>query len=194
MKKKHFFILNIIILGMVMLSMMDAQASIDEKESARIFVQNFYDWYTVLYNEEIPGKKAVPAESTALNKNAEYFDASLRQAIIDDNRAQAKVSGEIVGLDMDPFLAAQDNGFAYQTGTVKQVGDKFFVDIHSDMIGKSRKAILATEVSVIAEVVKVNGHWKFMNFIYPDKNGNSNLRDILKSLRKDRVKSGYEKS
>ena len=124
---------------------------------------------------------------------SELFDASLRQAILDDRKAMAKVSDEIVGFDADPFLNAQDTGFTYLAGNVKQTGDKFYVDVHSDLAGKSRKDILAADIAVIAEVVKVNGQWKFTNFIYPSKHGQENLLDILKGLQKERIKSGREK-
>jgi hypothetical protein len=167
---------------------------VEDKENARVFVQKFYDWYTALYNAATPEKTAVvPAESVALNKKTELFDAPLYQAIIDDRTASAKVSDEIVGFDADPFLNAQDTGFTYLTGNVKQAGDKFYVDVHSDLAGKSEKDILAGEVAIIAEVSKVNGQWKFINFIYPSKHDQENLVDILKGLHKERVKQGYEK-
>lgn len=171
-----------------------AKPPVDDKENARVFVQKFYDWYTALYNTATPEKtNVVPAESVALNKKAELFDAPLRQAIIDDRKAMAKVSDEIVGFDADPFLNAQDTGFAYLAGNVKQTGDKFYVDVHSDLAGKSRKEILASDIAVIAEVAKVKGQWKFINFIYPSKHDQENLLDVLKGLHQERVKSGYEK-
>jgi hypothetical protein len=171
-----------------------AKPPVDDKENACVFVQKFYDWYTALYNAATPEKSdVVPAESVALNKKAELFDAPLRQAIIDDRKAMAKVSDEIVGFDADPFLNAQDTGFAYLAGNVKQTGDKFYVDVHSDLAGKSRKEILASDIAVIAEVAKVKGQWKFINFIYPSKHDQENLLDVLKGLHQERVKSGYEK-
>ena len=193
MKKNYFLIVNIIVLSACMVSNANAQAKTDEKENARIFVQRFYDWYTVLYNADTPGKiQTVSPEAAALNKKKECFDTALREALIEDNKAQAKAD-EIVGLDSDPFLASQDNGFAYQTGSVKQVGNKFLVDVHCDLIGKSRKAILAAEVAVVAEVVKNDGHWIFTNFIYADEKGKTDLLTILSNLAKDRVKWAAEK-
>ena len=172
-----------------------AKPPVDDKENARIFVQKFYDWYVPMYDAGVPGKDSTAsAESVALNKKAAWFDAPLRQAIIDDRKAMAKVTGEIVGFDADPFLNAQDIGFAYLAGNVKQTGDHFFVDIHSDLKGKSRKDILAAEAAIIAEVVKVNNDWKFINFIYPSQHSQENLLDLLKGLHKERIKSGYEKN
>jgi hypothetical protein len=193
MKKKCLLIVNIILLGVGVSSDGNAQSKTGDKESARIFVQKFYDWYTILFNAEILGKKqTVSPEAAALSKKKECFDNVLREALIEDDKAQAKAD-EIVGLDSDPFLAAQDNGFAYQTGSVKQVGNKFLVDVHCDQIGKSRKAILAAEVAVVAEVVKTDGHWIFTNFIYPDEKGKTDLLTVLSNLAKDRVKWAAEK-
>jgi len=171
-----------------------AKPPVDVKENARIFVQKFYDWYTALYNGATPEKTdVVPAESVALNKKTECFDALLRQAIIDDRKAMEKVSGEIVGFDADPFLNAQDTGFNYLAGNVKQAGEKFYVDVHADLADKPRKDILVADIAVIAEVTKVNRQWKFTNLIYPSKHDQENLLDILKGLHKERIKSGYEK-
>src|ERR1700679_2038530 len=115
MNKKRFSIVIVIILSMAMFSCERAsKTKIDDKESARVFVQKFYDWYNALSNAETPDKNdVVPAETVALNKKADYFDVPLRAAIIEDQNAQAKVPGEIVGLDSDPFLNAQDIGFSY---------------------------------------------------------------------------------
>lgn len=171
-----------------------AKPPVDDKENAGVFVQKFYDWYTALYNGATPEKKdVVSAESVALNKKAELFDALLHQAIIDDRKAMAKVSDEIVGFDADPFLNAQDTGFTYLAGNVKQAADKFYVDVHADLAGKPRNDILVADIAVIAEVTKVNGQWKFTNFIYPSKHGQENLLDILKGLHQERIKSGHEK-
>jgi Protein of unknown function (DUF3828) len=195
MNKKRFSIVTVIALCMIMFSCENvSQPKTDDRESARVFVQQFYDWYNALYNADTPDKKdVVPAETTALSKKADFFDAPLRTAIIEDQNAQAKVPDDIVGLDSDPFLNAQDIGFSYQTGNVKQSGSTFAVDVHSDMAGKTRKVVLASEIAVVAEVVKVNGKWKFTNFIYPSKDGDTNLLDLLKGFQKERDKQVSKK-
>ena len=43
----------------------------------------------------------------------------------EDAKAQAKVKGEIVGLDSDPFLASYDPCERYEVGTVTQSGEHF---------------------------------------------------------------------
>jgi hypothetical protein len=186
MKKKYFLTISMIVLCAITFPNANAKPSVNDKENVRLFVQQFYDWYTVLYAKDMSlQKNPTPSDLIALKQKRQYFDVSLRNAILEDNRAQAKVTDEITGLDFDPFLNTQDTGFAYQTGNVKQVGNKFYVDIHSDQAGKSRQAILKSEVAVIAEVIKVDTYWIFTNFIYPSKDGKSDLITILKKLRKD---------
>ena len=188
MKKKNFWVGCIIVLSMIVSSNLKAQSSVNEKESARVFVQKFYDWYVVLFSAP-PEKWRTHATSIiAITQKSSSFDTALRKALLDDDHAQSKNTDDIVGLDFDPFLMAQDIGFDYQTGNVKQVGDKFFVDIHSALKGKSKKAILAKNIVVVAEVVKAGTSWKFTNFIYPaeGKQKQSDLLEILASLRKDR--------
>jgi hypothetical protein len=186
--KKCFLLLNIIFLGVIVFSNANAQSSSDTRESARIFVQKFYDWYFPLFAAPPEKKDTIPSSTVAINQRGDYFDIPLRKALIDDANAQSKAK-ELVGLDFDPFLNAQDVALGYQTGSVKQVGSNFFVDIHNIENGKSKKAILASELIVIAEVVKLDGHWKFRDFIYPDKNNRLRLLDILKANRKDREKA-----
>jgi len=188
MKRKLFTVLNLVVLCMTIFSSVNAKSVVDDKENARVFVQKFYDWYIVLSATSPNLRRGSEPDIIALNQHSEYFDAKLRKAIIDDRLAQSKAN-EIVGLDYDPFLNAQDTGFGYQTGNVKQIENKFFIDIHSDNEKKSRKAILVAKVAVIAEVVKVNGQWVFVNFIYPVNGKQYNLLDELKGLREDSKKT-----
>jgi len=191
MNKKRFSIVNIIVLGVIMFSNVNAQSKADQKESARVFVQKFYDWYAVLDSTCISARKNPVA--SALGQKKECFDVHLRKAIMDDEHAQAKAKGELVSLDFDPFTNAQDTRIGYQTGNVKQAGGQFFVDVHDIAKGQSKEAILAAELAVVAEVVNSNGHWVFTNFIYRSKDGDENLLQILKKLAKDRVKRSANK-
>ncbi|HEX9510533.1 MAG TPA: hypothetical protein VF939_08620 [Puia sp.] len=110
--------LNIIFLSVIIFSNANAQSSIDTKESARIFVQKFYDWYFPLFAAPGGKKDTIPSSTVAINQRGEYFDIPLRKALIDDAKAQSKAT-ELVGLDFDPFLNAQDVALGYQTGSVK---------------------------------------------------------------------------
>jgi len=186
MNRRYFLKGYIIILSMIMFSNVNAQSN--DKEDARAFVQKFYDWYIVLSEHPINKKNPTTSDVVAVNQHAEYFDGQLRKGLIDDHIAQSKVKGEIVGLDFDPFLAAQDNGFDYQAGNIKQVGNNFFIDIHCAAKGNSKKAILASQIAVIAEVTKIGTSWKFTNFIYPVDGRKDNLMQILTNLQKEREK------
>jgi hypothetical protein len=181
MNKRGFIILSIAILSVVMFSDVKAQSSVKDKDSAKAFVQKFYSWYVALYNKDTPKSDLV-----ALKKYPAYFDTVLSSAIMRDYSEQPKNAGEILGLDADPFLSAQDTGFDYQAGDVKQVGDKFLIDIHSGTLGEPKKEILKSETILIAQVANVNNQWKFINFLYPAKQGGGNLLTVLASLRKDR--------
>jgi hypothetical protein len=116
----------------------------------------------------------------------EYFDPGLRKALMDDYAAQAKAKGELVGLDSDPFLGGQDIGLGYQTGNVKNIGNKFLVDIHDIDKGKSEKEKLASPVTVIAEVTKSNEHFVFTNFIFLIDGKRYSLLKTLKDLSDER--------
>ena len=174
---------------MIIFSDVNAQSLVDSKESARAFVQKFYDWYAVLVSATLEKRRNTPPDMVAIKERGYYFDIPLRKALTDDANAQAKVPGEIVGLDFDPFSNAQDTRVGYQTGNVKQIGNTFLVDVHDIEKGKPEKAILAAELVVVAKVVKVNGRWVFANFIYPSKDSSNDLLSTLKALRKDREKT-----
>jgi hypothetical protein len=183
MNKKRFSIVNIMALSVIMLSSVNAQSKTDDKESARIFVQKFYDWYSVLYNAEVPGKKTqLSSQQIAMKHSREFFSVNLQKALTNYYDTPAK-DGDI-GLDFDPFIAGQDSGPGYETGSVKQVGNKSFVDVHSIKKGQPRKAVLAAELIVIAEVTKESGHWVITNFTYVDNGGKYNLLGMLKNLAK----------
>ena len=189
MKTKHFSAIGVVILFMTMILDAKAQSIIDNKESARVFVQKFYDWYDKLYNTDLNNYKHKYPEGldTYVFKNKQQYFAQLLLKVYNDyDKAEPKDADEIVGLDFDPIMNAQDNGYDYQTGSVKQVGDKYFVDIHTGSVGQSRNSILKETVLITAEVAKENGQWKFVNFQYPPVNGSeSDLITILKNCKKE---------
>lgn len=193
MKKKCFLIINIIVLSIVIFSNVNAQSSIDNKESARIFVQKFYDWYGKVYAKQ----RHITAQDEIIKHNPQYLDKMLLNAFLADERAGARYPREIIGLDFDPFTNTLDTRKGYQTGLVTQKADKFFIDVHDIKSGRPQKEVLAADVILTAEVAYINGHWIFMNFIYPRPyaldNYGGNLLSILDSLHKDRIKQGKEK-
>src|SRR5262245_28119445 len=73
--------------------------------------QHVYDWYVPIEHNN-NGSDPI---ARALKDRAAEFDPQLAQALKDDLAAQAKVSDDIVGIDFDPFLAAQDPSDSYAT-------------------------------------------------------------------------------
>ena len=152
----------------------------DLSASAQHFVQAFYDWY-------IPGllKLFGTKKSFTWQERAADFDRRLFRALKEDEDAQAKV-GEIVGLDWDPFVANQDPCEHNTARKARKNGEVYIVDVHNVCNGQEDKV-----VHVVAEVVKQNGHWVFVNFRYPaEKSGEkeSDLLTVLNQLRDDRQK------
>ncbi len=171
MKRRHLFIGCMTMLSMIMFSIANAQSS-NDAASAKAFVQQFYDWYLPLSNKPTDRKNPVAADVVALKQKPEYFDKQLREALLADAVAQSKFPGEIVGLDFDPFTAAQDDVLKVKLGGVKQLGSRYVVVVDANR--------------VTAEVVKAGSDWKFTNFIYPG--AKANLMQTLADLRKEREK------
>jgi hypothetical protein len=140
------------------------------------FVQRFYDWYVPVANQ-------VNKERTsdiALAHQPSVFDSTLANALRKDSQARDKVRGEVVGLDFDPFLAAQDPCERYVAGTPALNGAHYRVNIYGICEGKQH----ATP-DLTAELVAQNGAWVFVNFIYTD---GGDLLAMLKNLADDRKK------
>jgi len=140
------------------------------------FVQEFYSWYVPVTANSHSGRPS----DLALRTRPSAFDASLARQLKEDSDAQAKVVGDIVGFDFDPFLAAQDLCERYEVVNVQPKADSYMVGVRG--VGGCKKH---DEVDVIAEVASRNGASSFVNFHYPGID-NSDLLTILKRLRDDR--------
>jgi len=186
--RKVQFTVGFIILSMISFSNVNAQSSVNDKENARIFVQKFYDWFGTMGALSDKITKGPDPMEICLRHKPPYFEDKLRTAIIEDEKAQEKSPGEIVGLDFDPIANAQDTRTGFQTGNVTQIGSKFFVDVHDIKNGQIRKSVLAAPLVLTSELEKIDGQWEFINFIYPKEDGGRNLLDILKGLKDDRAK------
>src|SRR5581483_8867541 len=70
--------------------------------SPKDFVQSFYNWYVFKKDNEadVKGMDAV------LKEKRQLLDATLCKQLQEDQDAADKAPGEIVGLDFDPFVAA----------------------------------------------------------------------------------------
>jgi hypothetical protein len=158
-----------------------AQDAREIQKSCRNFVQQFYDWY--VKRPEFP---------RALKYRRSAFSPELSRRLTEDNEAQAKTPGYIVGLDFDPFLNGQDPGEHYVVGRIKLTGEQTcWAEIHK---GSSDKMSKATYVA--AELVSNVGRWHFVNFYYSLPNSDfsasvahGGLLALLKDLRQDRRKA-----
>lgn len=142
-------------------------------EQATAFVQAFYDWYV---------KTEIDSDA-ALKKKPAYFSPELTKALKADEAAAAKSPGEIVGLDFDPFLNAQDVCKPYQAKAAKLDGKSYEVEIFDSCPEKGD-----TQPAVVAQLVRNGDSWMFIDFLYPAREGSpaSDLLSVLKSLQQER--------
>jgi len=155
------------------------KSSQDIQKSCRDFVQKFYDWY-------VPKTQKLSAERTwdlALKYRRSSFSAELVRRLSEDSDAQAKVAGEIVGLDFDPFLNSQDPDEHFVVGKVRTSGDSCRAEVHGVRSGKRSE-----EPDVVVELALKHGRWLFVNFHYEkaENPARENLLSLLKSLRENR--------
>lgn len=117
----------------------------------------------------------------ALETKPELFSKAIISGLHEDETAQAKSPGYIVGIDFDPFVNAQDTCGPYKTGEVTHVGTTYRVEVFGQGSCEHRK-----EPDVIAAIKEVNGSWVFADFYYP---GQGDLFSALETARKERKKS-----
>jgi hypothetical protein len=154
----------------------------DARKSCRDFVQAFYDWYVPV---ALKHGRVRPADVALKNKGSE-FSPELARALREDSEAQAKVKGDLVGLDFDPFLNSQDPSERYVVGNITPKGDRYWVEIYSLTSGKKSE-----KPDVVPELTFKDGRWIFVNFHYGqgEHSEDENLVSTLKILRADRAKS-----
>ena len=135
-------------------------------DSARRAVDEFYGWYVPVH------KQTSGATMRAIHDRATLFSPTLVAALRADSVASAASPGEVVGLDGDPFLNAQDACDRYSSAGIAEVGDRFLVQV----LGSGGCAD-HTAADVTVEVTPTNGNFLFTNFIYSPRE-----RDDLISL------------
>ena len=140
------------------------------------FVQDFYNWYAPASASRGSERPA----DLALHDRPAAFDPALARQLKEDSDAQVKVHDDIVGLDFDPFLSAQDPCRRYEVMNVEANAQHYLVAVRG--VGGCEKHDTA---DVIAEVASVNGAWVFVNFHYPGPD-QTDLLTVLKKLRDDR--------
>jgi hypothetical protein len=143
--------------------------------AASDFVQKFYDWYVPIAHK--PGN--APSSDQAVAKRGAAFDPPLLRALKIDAEAQRKSPDDIVGLDFDPFLNAQDFDDKYVVGNVTENGGVYLVSVYGVRNGKR-----AAKPDVVAELKVVKGSFQFTNFRY---GADGDLLGILKTLADERA-------
>ena len=141
--------------------------------SAARFVTTFYSWY-------LPLAEQGTGQTIALHDSSALFAGGLVTALQEDAEAQARNPNEIVGLDGDPFLDAQDFCQSYQVGSARYSGPSVLVEVYGICSGQRHP-----QPDVIAELRRAATAWVFVNFQYPGRH--SDLMRDLDQLRRDRA-------
>ena len=139
--------------------------------SAESFARRFYAWYLPLF------KRSPNAEDAALSQHATWFSPALRAALQRDERESGR-TGDIDGLDGDPFLSAQDwcQGIAIGDATARD--SLVTVPVYDVCDGRR-----APEPHVIADLKPSAEGWVFVDFESP---GDKNLLALLAELKATR--------
>jgi hypothetical protein len=129
----------------------------DLQKSCLDFVQAFYDWY-------IPTWLTRNLESDAtlerwdksrnpLKFKSQLFSPELVRRLKEDYAAQAKVEGDIVGIDFNPFIGGNAGPLGrYAAGTVTRKGERYRVKVYCIASGKKDKEP-SVEPELIAKMV-----------------------------------------
>lgn len=148
-------------------------------QNAHAFVQGFYDWYAKQSQQD----NNLSGVELALKDRPEAFSAEIVRGLREDLAASAKSPDEVVGLDFDPFLNAQEVCAPYKVGKLAKVKGGYRVEVTGSC---PKDGSDSDQPDVIAEVKTLNGKWIFVDFIYP---GNGDLLIVLKSLKEKRQKN-----
>ncbi len=165
----------LILLALALLSAPAAWADEAGQKRAVDFAKKFYTWYVPIALK--PLKE--PSSNVAIAKRGSLFDPPLLKALKEDAEASQKSSGDIVGLDFDPFLYAQDLSDKYVVGGATEEGGLYLVDVYGVSKGK-RDA----KPSVVAELKPAKDSFVFSNFRYGT---DGDLVQMLKELADERA-------
>lgn len=165
----------IILLGIFLLGSASAWADEAGQKRAADFARKFYAWYVPIALK--PLKE--PSSNVAIAKRGSLFDPPLLKALKEDAEASQKSSGDIVGLDFDPFLYAQDIDDKYVVGGVTEEGGLYLVEVYGVSKGKREKT-----PSVVAELKPAKDSFVFSNFRYGT---DGDLVQMLKEMADERA-------
>ncbi len=173
------------LLALITLTMsLDANAATpqDQEKSCAKFVQDFYSWYAATMNRSAKEGPKSNADGEIQKRENQEFSPELLRDLKIDSEAAAKVPEEIVGLDFDPVLNAQDVAQRYVVGKINKKNSSLWVEVYGYWNGKK-----GARPDVVPELALNNGKWTFVNFHYSQKAGqNDDLLSVLKALRKER--------
>jgi hypothetical protein len=141
-------------------------------DSARRVVQRFYDWY-VPRAANPRGRDMIMEAAT---RGPVSFDPELVRWLRIDSTARARSKDEVVGLDGDPYLNAQDPCNAYTAQTAARNGASVLVIVlgHGGCAKHSRG-------DVVVELSSRDGHWVIREFLDPNRH-NEGIIPLLKRL------------
>lgn len=141
-------------------------------DSAVRLVQRFYDWY-------VP-RAANPRDRDMIMAAATHgpvpFDPKLVQWLRVDSTARARATGEIDGLDGDPYLNAQDPCDAYRATTAARTGTSYLVSV----VGRGGCAPHQAP-DVVVEIGYRHGGWTILEFRDPTRHNEGTI-PLLKRL------------
>ena len=154
---------------LVMPSRLSAQGQ-PTKDDVRVAVQRFYNWY-VPFSVTAHGRPWM----AALQHPGISFSPELVRALVQDSIAQARSGDELVGLDYDPLLNAQDACEHYTVRSVRQAGTRFVVTI-----GGGGGCDSSSAPRIVAELTAKHDSLVFVNFRDPAQPES----DLLSTLRR----------
>lgn len=134
------------------------------------FVERFYAEYLPIAQGD------GSALDTVLAKHPDYFAPGLLAALQNDAKARAAATGEIDGLDFDPFLNSQDPCGRYIVGDVwgldrNEGAPRISVGVDAECDGKRQRAVLL-------DLEQHAGAWSIANVQYT-----APQRDLLSLLQ-----------
>lgn len=137
----------------------DAVTDAEDAESARRFVQAFYDWYVPL-GDRAPATRLY----SVVARGPQWFTPMLQHALQRDVDAQRNVADivSVVG-DFDPFLNAQDPCPHYAALAVVPRGTGWQVAVSAQCEGG-----VATP-AVLLDVAREGTDWRFANVRMPER-------------------------
>lgn len=152
-----------------------------QEKSCSEFVQGFYDWYFDRLNRVSKETNQSSTIDEVLQRKPMIITPQLVRLLQDDVKAAARNKDEVVGLDFDPFINAQDWEGKYSVQGVTIEGNNCRASVWGTDSGAKRE-IVNPELSF------TDGRWIFVNFHYPGSSNprDENLNDILIGLRNDR--------